>query len=503
MKNIRSIILFAALSFTFSFSNAQQVLLESEGGLRLGTTTITGAGIIRYHNGDYEAWYGNMWQSLFTPGPQGPQGAQGAQGPQGPQGAQGATGAQGPQGPAGPAGNGTGFWAANGNHIYNTNTQNVGIGTSSPTESLHLGNSGNIRLENTATDVFIKSFDVGGPNVTFQIDPITGDNSSSATVRLFRSTNSTANHSFQIMKGDDTADISHKLSTIGDSYLNAFSGNVGIGTAAPSSKLTVVDTSRNAISIKTNNNAFENGLAFQNGGNAYSWNIYRSDAGNNNAHLIFSGGDANSNIMGLPERMRISDTGFVGVNRQTPGQRLHVGGVIRADFTGSSNEFVEIGHGGSNGYINTIGDGDLQFRHDNSIKMHLTDTGKLVVGAVATPGNYNLYVENGILTEEVKVALAASSDWSDDEFDNVPSMEKMEQTIAEKSHLLGMPSADELVQTGYSVTDMDSKLLAQIEWQWMHMIAAEKEKEEQAKLIAELMTKVEQLTQQIEAITKD
>ena len=127
--------------------------------------------------------------------------------------------------------------------------------------------------------------------------------------------------------------------------------------------------------------------------------------------------------------------------------------------------------------------------------MSLTDSGKLIIGSVATPGNYNLYVENGILTEEVKVALESTSDWSDDEFDNVPEIEKMEATIAEKSHLYGMPSAQELVDKGYSVTDMDSKLLAQIEWLWMHVIEEKKENEK-------LKTQNEKLEERISRLEK-
>ena len=280
-----------------------------------------------------------------------------------------------------------------------------------------------------------------------------------------------------IMRGNNTTDVSHQFSTSDDSFLNAFGGNVGIGTTAPTSKLTVLDTLRNTITIRTPNNAFDNGLAFQNGGNAYSWNIFRSDAGNNDAHLIFAGGDANSNLALLPERMRISDIGYMGINRPNPQQRLHVGGIIRASLNATSGEYVEIYHGGGNGFINTVGDGNLDFRHDGVNQMSLTDSGKLIIGSVATPGNYNLYVENGILTEEVKVALENTSDWSDDEFDNVPEIEKMEATIEKKSHLYGMPSAQELVDKGYSVTDMDSKLLAQIEWLWMHMIEEKKENE--------------------------
>ncbi|HOU64115.1 MAG TPA: hypothetical protein PLA70_10725, partial [Tenuifilaceae bacterium] len=102
----------------------------------------------------YEIWLGqgntgtveDFLASLKgTEGPQGPQGEQGEQGPAGP---------QGPEGPlvAGEEGqtlrhSGT-TWEASSN-IYNTGT-NVGIGTTSPTEKLHV--EGNIRAHSLMLD---------------------------------------------------------------------------------------------------------------------------------------------------------------------------------------------------------------------------------------------------------------------------------------------------------------------------------------------------------------
>jgi len=99
-------------------------------------------------------------------GPVGPQGEQGEQGPAGPQGEQGSPGPQGEQGPDGPQGeqgpegplvsgtegqtlrhSGTN-WEA-GSNIYNTGS-NVGIGTTNPTEKLHV--EGNIRAHSLMLD---------------------------------------------------------------------------------------------------------------------------------------------------------------------------------------------------------------------------------------------------------------------------------------------------------------------------------------------------------------
>ena len=110
--------------------------------------------------------------------------------------------------------------------------------------------------------------------------------------------------------------------------------------------------------------------------------------------------------------------------------------------------------------------------------MMLKPQGKVVIGDTAiitTPGNYNLYVQNGILTERVKVAVKSSSDWADDAFDKAPTLEEVNASIQQKSHLIGLPSVEELVKDGYELKDMDAKLLTQIEWLWVHMIKLEEE----------------------------
>jgi hypothetical protein len=69
------------------------------------------------------------------PGPSGPMGDPGPTGPVGPQGPSGDIGPTGPIGPMGPTGVSVG-WALNGNDLANTNSGNVGIGTSTPASAL-------------------------------------------------------------------------------------------------------------------------------------------------------------------------------------------------------------------------------------------------------------------------------------------------------------------------------------------------------------------------------
>lgn len=103
----------------------------------------------------------------------------------------------------------------------------------------------------------------------------------------------------------------------------------------------------------------------------------------------------------------------------------------------------------------------------------LKTSGKVVIGdtsQISTPGPYNLYVQNGVMTEKVKVAVKTASDWSDLSFENTPSLEQVKKSIETKSHLYNMPSADSLVSQGYDIQKMDAKIVEQIEWLWQHTL---------------------------------
>lgn len=108
----------------------------------------------------------------------------------------------------------------------------------------------------------------------------------------------------------------------------------------------------------------------------------------------------------------------------------------------------------------------------------LKTSGKVVIGdttQISTPGPYNLYVQNGILTEKVKVALRDASEWSDSAFEITPTLEEVDNSIKNNKHLPQIPSAESLVRDGYELKSMDAKLLAQIEWLWQHTIKLDEE----------------------------
>lgn len=97
------------LRYEFRNSSASPVMyldandggMTLAGGLKVGNSSNTEAGTIRWSGSDFEGHDGTDWVSLVQEGVQGPVGPEGPQGPQGAPGVQGPEGPQGPQGPQG------------------------------------------------------------------------------------------------------------------------------------------------------------------------------------------------------------------------------------------------------------------------------------------------------------------------------------------------------------------------------------------------------------------
>lgn len=107
--------------------------------------------------------------------------------------------------------------------------------------------------------------------------------------------------------------------------------------------------------------------------------------------------------------------------------------------------------------------------------------GKVAIGTPSQfnslPGTYKLFVQSGILTEEVKVALYNTSSWSDFVFDKGYKLKKLsdvESFIKNNKHLPDVPSAQEIVNEGLSLAKMDATLLQKIEELTLYIIEMDK-----------------------------
>ncbi|MFN8297525.1 MAG: hypothetical protein U0T75_00370 [Chitinophagales bacterium] len=85
---------------------------------------------------------------------------------------------------------------------------------------------------------------------------------------------------------------------------------------------------------------------------------------------------------------------------------------------------------------------------------------------MAMPGDYSLYVETGIMTERVKVAVKTTADWSDCVFDdnyNLLTFKELEDYIKENHHLPEVPRAEDVVKSGLDLGRMNAIFLQKVE----------------------------------------
>jgi len=128
--------------------------------------------------------------------------------------------------------------------------------------------------------------------------------------------------------------------------------------------------------------------------------------------------------------------------------------------------------------------------------------GKIYIGNTpnypVSTGQYKLYVEGGVLTEKVKVALRNSANWADYIFSNdykLMNLSDVESYIVKNKHLPGIESAEKLVETGLDLAEMQAKQMGKIEELTLYAI-------EQNKLIEKQNNELEKQGQEIKELKR-
>ena len=277
---------------------------------------------------------------------------------------------------------GTGLWLASGNNIYNSNSGNVGIGTTSPGTKLHIAETGtispalfidtarygasiigdgtsnsqyllNLQSNGGSTDVMRvqSSGNVGigttSPSQKLEVDgavkvtnTFTGETSANSGYFDFASTTSTARIT---TKGSDGSTLGkfQILQQASDGspnntpfYIDSDS-NVGIGTTSPSTKLHVIGqdatfySNTGDQSLQVGRNANERLELYVNDSMGKITAIQDSD--NNGPHnfilnRIFAGTGSNDFLIQKDgsTQLAINTNGNVGIGTTSPGSKLEV-----------------------------------------------------------------------------------------------------------------------------------------------------------------------------------
>lgn len=131
-------------------------------------------------------------------------------------------------------------------------------------------------------------------------------------------------------------------------------------------------------------------------------------------------------------------------------------------------------------------------------RLYIDNTGKTRIGtpSLTTPGTYKLYVETGILTEKIVVAVANSVNWADYVFDTdykLMPLTEVASFVQKHHHLPNVPAATDVVKNGLDLGMMDAKLLEKIEELTLYLI-------EQNKQNAALINTNESLVKELNAL---
>ncbi len=182
-------------------------------------------------------------------------------------------------------------------------------------------------------------------------------------------------------------------------------------------------------------------------------------------------------------KILLETNGRVGIGTTAPTEALDVAGNIRANNISLAASTVIA----SSGRLHITGEEILYLLNKSGVTIgkewggtgDLRVQGITTIGSLpATPSGYRLYVESGILTEKIKVALKNSANWADHVFApgyKLKPLHQVEAFIKVNKHLPGVPSAETLVKEGgVDVNVMLAKQMEKIEELTLHLIKMNK-----------------------------
>ncbi len=258
--------------------------------------------------------------------------------------------------------------------------------------------------------------------------------------------------------------------------LNLSTGNVGIGTASPASKLHIYS-----------NIAENTYLQIQNGNSGRTLRM-GIPTGAPYALLENQAWDNSYQAIAISP-----NGGNVGIGMTNPTQKLDVAGNVMV-----YNDILALG-GGSYGYQADAGavrmpnNKNIAWRNSaNSANLYLTATptnqfafvgGNVLIGQTTQVNSaYKLDINGSARANEI-VVNTNGADFVFEEGYKLASLDEVEKHIKTKKHLPGIASAKEMQENGVGVSELQTKLLQKVEELTLYVIELKKQNDEMKKKI--------------------
>jgi hypothetical protein len=374
----------------------------------------------------------------------------------------------------------------------------LGIGTDNPLQKFHIVN-GNILLSRQSGQK--KDFGSLNGSILFGEFASTDEPAGQWGIEYYRNVDSvfsTGGLNFYKVSNPHLTGSNYNIFIRND-------GNVGIGTGTPTSKLFVEGSTllNGSLTVSSLASTSEPKMVVVDHlGRLSTNNIPVGD--NLGSHIATKNIQLSGNFItndqetGIDEGIFIGTTGNVGIktNSLSDDDDLTVAAPTTKDASikligsGTKSSFLWTANGTRSMGIGVNSSECAVYEGTNKVIKIVG--GKVGIGLPTTgvastmPGNYTLFVGQGICTEAVRVQLGGL--WADYVFNNdykLMSVEELEKFISVNRHLPDVPTREEVKTNGLDVEQTDALLLKKIEELTLYII-------DQNKRIVELEKKLDQ-----------
>ena len=363
----------------------------------------------------------------------------------------------------------------------NTNlTGNVGIGTTSPQEKLHV--VGNTILNGTTTiyqNSQLRFFSsIEGPYLT-----------ESYGLRAYPAAPA---HAFMVLNqpmyvGYESTGPSLDLQ---DGSLMV-SNKLGIGTKDPTRKLTLNgQSSTSLVDVGLFQNGIEKGVLGLAGSNNdfFAGTVSGDVAIRATTGLLHFGTNSGSNVPAAT----IMQNGNFGVGTIAPSAKFHSNGTLR--FQGLATDNVQ------DRILASDANGNIFYRNLSNANVALNSvSGSTLIGTNVLPAlDAKLAVKGNIYAHKIKVTLSGWADYVFDESYRLRPLAEVEKFIALNHHLPEVPSAVQVEKDGLDLGGNQAILLQKIEELTLYLIEQNKKLESQQNQLVSQQKKLESKLGQLE-----